>query len=543
MTTESVDPGPGLTAATTGRACWHSLVQRSGERTYLRVGQQSWTFAEADTQMRSLARGLRSLGVGAGTRLAVGLENTADVVFSHLAVAELGAVMVALVPGLGAAELRYQIDHSEAEVLLLDGRVAEAVLSDPVSPGNGEETGAVRAVVTRPESAERVRGAAVTTFEQLYAHAPLDHAELDGYGPLSPSLLLYTSGSTAAPKGVVLPAAAVADVGRDFAGQFGVTGEDIFLLPFTAAHGVGGLVVPGLVLASGCALVLEPGFSPSRFWSRVAATGATVTLLFPAQMQLLQRFGADPGRGESSLRLVITHVYDQAFRDRFGVEVATVWATTEAASHGTGSEQGYAGGRPDGYVGYPFRGTELQIRDSSGAVLPTGEVGEIFVRHPRMMLGYLRDPGATAAVIQGDWAASGDLGSLQPDGALIFHGRLKNMVKRSGENISPEQVENTLREHDSVVEAVVFGVPDPVRTEELAAVVQVRSNVDPGTLSGFVAERLARWKAPRYVIVTDGDLPRLPNGKVNKVRVRDGFDIESAWDRERGAAVARSRAS
>jgi long-chain acyl-CoA synthetase len=514
----------------TGRDYWHRRVAISGDRPFLRVAKQTWTFTEADRRMRRLAAGLRELGVQPGTRVAVGLENTADIVFSHLAVAELGAVMVALVPGLGPAELAYQINHADVEVLITDGRVADAVL--PL------DLPSVRAVVTRNAIAGSASQAArMQDFDQVYDHEPLVSGDLPGHGPMSPAVIMYTSGSTAVPKGVVLPAGTTVDVGTGFARRFGVTGDDVFLLPFTAAHGVGGLVVPSMVLAVGCEVALEPSFSVSRFWPRVQEVQATVTLLFPAQLQLLRRYGDQIGPRQTSLRLAITHVYDEAFRDRFGVETATVWACTEGGSHGAGSEIGYRGGRGDGYVGPPFEGTGIEIRDPAGHPLPAGEIGEIFVRQPYVMIGYLNDPAGTAAVKADGWIACGDLGALEPDGALIYHGRLKNMVKRSGESISPEQVENTLREHPAVVDAVVFGVPDPVRTEELAAVIHLRQRVPPLTLTGFVADRLARWKAPRYISVVDEPLPRLPNGKLDKVGIRDQHVLDQAWDRERATST------
>jgi acyl-CoA synthetase (AMP-forming)/AMP-acid ligase II len=277
------------------------------------------------------------------------------------------------------------------------------------------------------------------------------------------------------------------------------------------------------------------------FWERARDTAATVTLLFPAQLQLLLKLSNDGAETvDNDLRMVITHVYDADFAERFDLEIGTVWGCTESGACGAGSEIGYRGERGEGYVGLPLGTEDLRIHDAAGDELPTGETGEVWLRHQHVMIEYLADPVETDKVLIDGWVRTGDYGALDEEGRLFYRGRLKNMVKRSGENISPEEVEATLLEHPDIVECVVFGVPDPLRTEELSAHIVVTESFagDPASLSIFVGESLARWKAPRYVRLYQEPFPRLASGKIDQVSVKEDFSPELSWDGEAGGLTS-----
>jgi acyl-CoA synthetase (AMP-forming)/AMP-acid ligase II len=463
--------------------------------------------------MRRLAAGLRACGVGFCTKVLAGLENTGEAVLLHIAVRELGAILVPLLPGLTFGELAFQIQDSAGELLVCDGRVAEALLP-------------------RLDDLPPVR---VASLAELSDHEPLESEPIRGFHPLAPSAIMYTSGSTSRPKGVVLPAGAFYSTGHRYAQRFPVDGDDTYLLPLTIAHGVGGTVAQAMVMHAGAQLALEDRFSPSEFWSQVRRNAATCTLLFPAQMNLLLML-ADERESVSpaTLRLVITQTWSQEFVDRFGTELALVWASTECGSVGAGSDPGYRGGRGNTYVGRPFDEIELAIFEpGDGGVVKPGSTGEIRLRQPYAMLEYFGEPELTRAALDaGGWIHTGDLGRMDSDGHLHFLGRSKNMVKRSGENISPAEIEEVLVRHPAVVECLVFGVADPVRTEELAAVVVLDGDSPPeqSQLVEFASRSLARWKLPRYVSVSATLLPRLGNGKLDRRRVVDDFDLTTCWD-------------
>jgi acyl-CoA synthetase (AMP-forming)/AMP-acid ligase II len=512
--------------AATARSAWQRRAEDCSDRPFLSWAGQTWTYAQADEQMRRIAAGLAERGVTMGTRVLVGMDNCPEVIFVQLALHELGAVLVALVPGLGVEEIAFQVEHSDATVLVAGGRIAE-----DLSPLLRRFTTLRHVILHEPREIDAA--AAISSIDDLRANPPLQRRELDGYNDLSPAVIFYTSGSTARPKGIVLPAGSIISCGAGYSGRFGVRRDDTFLLPFTVAHGVGGLVVPGLYLQTGCHLALEPKFSPSVFWERVAETGATISLLFPAQIQLLLKLRSEqpPAR---SLRLVITHSWNEDFHDHFGTDLGVVWGSTELGALGAGSLGREARDGGEGYVGRGLSDEELGIADPSGDWAPVGSIGEIRVRHRHVMLQYLKDPDATARVLVDGWVSTGDFGVVDADGRLSYRGRLKSMVKRSGENISPEEIEWLLAGHPALSGSVVFGVPDPLRTEELAVVVVADDTITDGhEVSAFVAERLARWKAPRYVSVVREPFPRLPSGKIDRRAVAASLSTDTCWDRER----------
>jgi len=500
----------------TSRDLWRRRVTLTPDRPFLVDERRTRTFAEADAEARRIAGGLAALGVAQGTRVLVGLNTTTETVLVHQAVRELGAVLVPLLPGLTADELEYQVGHSGGTVL---------VAEDPVAAELAPRLGA------HPQLEQVLLGDDV--IARLAEADPVAIVDLPGYDDRSPAQILYTSGSTGRPKGVVLPAGALPSTGRGYAERFALGPEDNYFLPLTLAHAAGAVTAQGIALHAGCRLTVVDRFSPSNFWRQVAATGGTFSILFPAQLNLLLMLEEQgPARGETPLRTVLTHTWHEPFRERFGVEIGLTWGMTET---GATSVLSVPGDRPDdlpeGYVGVPAHGVEVAIMEGARRLGP-GEVGEIALRHRHVMLGYHDDPAATAQALVDGWVRSGDLGVLDERGRLRYVGRIKSMIKRSGENISPEEVESVLAEHPDVAEALVFGVPDPVRTQEVAVAVVSERPIDPQALCEFAAARVARWKIPRFVTVLERPFPRLPNGKIDRSSVIGAADAGSAWDRE-----------
>jgi acyl-CoA synthetase (AMP-forming)/AMP-acid ligase II len=345
--------------------------------------------------------------------------------------------------------------------------------------------------------------------------------------------IMYTSGSTGRPKGVVLPHRSFAKAGIVKADRLSYSPEDVVLCVLPLYH-VGGLhycLAPAM--ARGCAVMFQPRFSVSRFWDDVARSGATGGLLMPAMMSMLMTAPPRAGERDNSLTTVCSHYVDEAFRDRFDVDIVTTWSLSESAGIAVYSKPRYRHGAPK-LIGWPVGDADVRVMRTDGDHLgeaPRGAIGELAVRHDAMMSEYWRDPVSTAATLRDGWLLSGDLGRMDDRGRLFFEGRVKNMIKRSGENISAEEVEERLLDHDGVAFCAVVGVSDPIRTEEAKAYIVLHPGVpeDADDLLTWCGAVLSDFKVPRYVQFID-EMPRNATEKISRPAL--ATIPGRTWDRE-----------
>ena len=525
-TTEFLASTPATDLA--ARELWRRRVDETPDRPWLWFEGRRWTFGEFDVEMRRVAAGLRDLGVAPGERVLLGLKNRPEAVLLQLAVLQLGAVCVPLVPDMPLGELAFPIEHSEARLLIADDPIATLVLD------HRDELPSIEEVVVLLDDREPPAAPDVRRFEDVVAAQPLDHEPLEDYDDQSPSHVLYTSGSTGRPKGVILKAGSLHACGLGYADLYQITGEDTYICATPLAHALGAVASLGIPMVTGGRLALLERFRPTRFWQQVDDSGATVSVLFATHLNLLLEVddGTRPPGG--AFRFVITHIDHPRFRERFGVLMATVWGMSETCVC-VGSDPGYRGELGPGYIGRPFPGAETAVFEpGTPNRLPPYERGELALRHPQVMLGYLKDPEATAGTLVDGWIRSSDQAYMDRSGRAFFVGRFKAMIKRSGENVSAEEVEAALLAHPAVVESIVLGVPDPMRSEEVAAIVVALPGAepDPAELRRFCAERLARWKLPRYFVVREEPLLRRPNLKIDRLGTEKQFNVEAAWDAE-----------
>jgi crotonobetaine/carnitine-CoA ligase len=342
--------------------------------------------------------------------------------------------------------------------------------------------------------------------------------------PDDPWAILYTSGSTSRPRGVVIPQRAFDVAGRALAGAHGYTARDTVLCVLPLHHASATLMSWAPAAAAGASLVLAERFSVSGFWSLVRQAGATVTIVVPTIAELLVTAPPAADDREHPLRLLITHYDVPAFRERFGVEVRTLWGMTETSGLGLTTRAGEP--TAGGVVGRPYPADALvRLVDSAGQDVPRGEVGELLFAHRAVMSGYQGEPPPP-----GGWIASGDLMRELPAG-FAYVGRAKTVIKRGGENISAHEVERVIAGYPGVREAVVVPVPDRVFVEEACAIVVWAGYAEVAGLREFCAGQLAGWKVPRYIAGWPGALPKLSNQKIDRRRVRAGLDLSSAHDR------------
>ncbi len=472
-----------------------------------------------------VAAGLRSLGIGAGQRVAVQLPNWPEYVLTYFALARLGAIIVPLMP-------IYR--HKEVGFIL---RLTGASGYIGTSAGSFDHLAMVRELRGDAPELRRivtVRGAArpgEARYEDLAAGTGMPPEELLGPRPDADAghLIGFTSGTESQPKGCFHTWNSYSFTPRMKRHLYGVTPDDIELVVSPPTHTSGlaaGVLKP---LLSGAAICLMPKWSPQealRLISRHHATMATGATPFIAMLADAH----DPAVHDvSSFRLFlcggapVPAALIARVRETLGTtKVLPVYGQTESLILTT-CVPGDSDDRAASSSGRPVEGVQVAIVDRGGTPLAPGETGEICYRTPGAMLGYWRNPDATAAMIgDGGWRQSGDLGYLDEAGYLQITGRIKDMIIRGGVNISSREIEEMLEQHPRVVSAAVVGVPDERLGERIGAFV-VATGAEPtlAELTAFLGERfrIAKQKLPEVLRVVP-ELPMTATGKVSKQELR-----------------------
>lgn len=507
------------------RQFWEDRVEMTPEREFVTCEGRTWTYGEFDRWVESLAVGLRARGVDEGTHVALLLPSGIDLLRLEWALAKLGAVWVPAIPGSTYDEAKYVIEHSRARFLVTDrehwdvlvGGGAPDDLPTTTFLADGEDDGA---------------GALAAVEEEGATVPPLEWTDGE-----SLSMILYTSGSTGRPKGVMIKSSAFPRLGHFMDERMQTGPEDRWYCNLPLFHGAAQMTVFPAI-RSGAALFLRPRFSRSRFLDDVREHRLTAGFLMPGMVSMVLTQPRRDDDADNTLRVVYGHVRNEEFSARFGTEIVTVWCSTETMGAGAMAYPGYDPERGPDVIGPRLpEDAEIKVVAEDGHELGPEEPGEFVVRSPNSMLGYYRDEENTAKTLRDGWVYTGDLGTITPTGGVRYMGRIKNVIKRSGENVAGEEVEIVIAEHPAVEDCVVCAVPDPIRTEEVYATVSRREPVTEGELIAWCRERLSDFKVPRYLKLTDDELPRLPNDKLDRRRISGVADPESTWDRQAAEAV------
>jgi acyl-CoA synthetase (AMP-forming)/AMP-acid ligase II len=487
------------------------------DRTALVHGSQRLTFAELHDRIAQAALVVDGLAPRGGTVAAIGPNHPAWV------------------------ELYHSVPAAGRVLAFLNHRLSGPELADLVA-----RSGAA-AVVGPDEQLSRLRDAGVVvplvdlgTWEVSVAATeaaePAPAAELDGPAadPGAVAWLLFTSGTTAAPKGAMLTHASILAAVAASTAARPVEPDDVYLFPFPLCHVAGYNVVHRH--ANGRPVVLVDRFEPASFCAAVAAEGVSSTSLAATMLaSLLDHVAAEPA-ALAQLATLRSIAYGAApmapellrRADRvLGVDLAQGYGMTELSGNAVfldaeAHRRGLAG--EDHLLraaGRPAPGVEVVVADpDDDRRLPAGEVGEILVRAPQVMAGYLDDPTSTEAALRGGWLHTGDLGRLDDEGLLFVVDRSKDVIITGGENVSSLEVEDVLLGAPGVSRVAVVGVPDPTWGENVCAVVVPGPDgVDPDALVAAARARLAGFKVPRHVVVVD-ELPVNAAGKVVKADLR-----------------------
>jgi crotonobetaine/carnitine-CoA ligase len=467
---------------------------------YLRFEGETATLADLDLAVSRTARALHDLGVRPGDRVAVLMRNRPEYLHAWLGIVRLGAIFVPVIADNRPAEVDHVLAHSGSVALV----VADDLLA-PLGDVRGRCPELRHVLVVGEVSAGTVDFAAAR--EAAAPSAP-------GPGPSAADVaqIAYTSGTTARPKGVILTHYAYVRTGHEFARFYGLTEADRLMVVLPLFHGAAQIAAVMPSLAAGAELALFPRFSVSRFWEDVATVDPTQVGLMHgmASMLLTAPEGPVPPHRIRFSWGTTTPPIERAFRERFGVQMTTTYGLGEcsfvtSAPPGRPYRPGWAGVRT-------MDDMEVRVVDpETAAPLAVGEVGVIAVRSPCATPGYYRDSVETAKALRDGWILTWDLGRLDAAGELYFEGKYKHVIRRTGENISGEEVEAAVLEHPAVRLCDALAVPDEVREEEVKVVVVL----EPGAaltepeLIEWCEERLARFKVPRYVELIEDGVPQV----------------------------------
>src|SRR2546426_601784 len=469
-------------------------------------GGPAVTYRSLRNQVEDLAAILHALGLGRGDRVAMALPNGIEVITAFFGITAAAATAAPLNPAYTAEEFRFYLEDIEAKALI-------------VPPGGGEQ-----ARVAAPAGTLLIEAVLTTDGQVRFdvaGSSPLPRVQTDP-APDDVALFLHTSGTTSRPKGVPLLHANLHASAANVVATYALTAADVSLCVMPLFH-VHGLVASTLAtLASGGTVIVPPRFSAGAFWPTVKAHRATWYTAVPTIHQvLLARADEEraPAPGSSGLRFIrscssaLAPATMAGLEARFGCSVLEAYGMTEAAHQMASNPLPPAQRRP-GSVG---RGTEVRIgiMDASGRHLAPGERGEVVIQGPNVTAGYENNPEANAAAFTNGWFRTGGQGFLDADGYLTLVGRLKELINRGGEKISPREIDEVLLAHPSVAEAVAFGVPHPTWGEEVEAVVVVRAAVTEADLLAFCRERLADYKRPKRIHIAEA-IPRTATGKIQR---------------------------
>lgn len=481
----------------------------NGEQSHTAIsiagGGPAVTYAQLRHQVNALGRTLNQLGLGRGDRIAMALPNGLEVIASFLAASTVGTA-APLNPAYTRDEFKFYLEDTSARALIVAAKD-----SDEARAAAGDQVLIIEADL---DADGQVRFSSAGTAGAARSG---DYPKPDDI-----ALILHTSGTTSRPKRVPLAHANLLTSARNVAETYQLTPVDVSLCVMPLFH-VHGLVASTLAtFFSGGTVIVPAKFNPLSFWSIVRDHRATWYSAVPTIHQVLLSRAKTKPSGAEQLRFIRScsaALAPQTMRDieeRFGVPILEAYGMTEAA-HQMASNPLPPRARKPGSVG---RGTavEIAVLDKAGDQLPIGAVGEVSIKGPNVFGGYEGNAEANAESFSSGWFRTGDQGYLDAAGYLTLVGRIKELINRGGEKISPREIDEVLLTHPAVAEAVCFGIPHKVYGEEVAAAVVLKAEANESDLIAHCRASLADFKCPTTIYIIDS-IPRTATGKIQRRNV------------------------
>ena len=502
-------------------------AKAEGDRPYMSCGGRTWSFREIDRVTRSLGRGLRALNVAKQDTVAMLLPNCAEFVFTWYACCVVGAVMVPINPSYTGVMLKYVLTDCDTRGLVVHRSLFAALATlDGVTLGRLHwvaVVGGIDGLDLPPGPGRYLDYAALCVADGPDPEVACDFRDIH--------CVMYTSGTTGPSKGVMLPNGHFFASSMTFLRALALTGDDVLFTPLPLCHGLASRLGVLPALMTGTHIVIAERFSASQFWQQVCECQATVAHTIFTIPPILKAQPVSPFERAHRLRAMYNASYDAQFEQRFNVRLVEAYGVTET---GLTIYTDWPQYKP-GSCGKAHPNWEIDLVDEFDRSVPDGESGELVCR-PRlpfiMMAGYLNKPQETLRTMRNLWYHSGDFARRDEDGYFFFVGRMKERIRRHGENISGFEIERIVCMHPDVAECAAVAHPAQGGEDDVRCVIVRRagSTLTEPALVDWLASRMPHFMMPRYVeFVTD--MPRTGSRKVEKYKLSaDGLG-PSAWDR------------
>ena len=505
----------------------HAAAEDSPDMTFLRIDGASHTFAEAAAAVDAVARGFRELGLRPGDRVGLMAGNHAETAWTWLGANAARLIDVPYNCEARGRLLRYFVDDTEPRVIVGTAAYLEILAETLDEP---PEFVVTIGPCDAPPFGGRARH---LTFDELRALGDHSDAALADPGPGETATIMYTSGTTGPSKGVMLPQRYYTSFGAAFAWMGSLRAGDVVYSTQPLFH-----IDPRTFVMSAVhtrtTVAFGQKFSVSRFWDEVREVDATMIGFIGTMMWMLYKAPARPDDASHRVREAacssVPYEVLEEFEQRFGLRVNEGYGMTECVVM-TGSPIEENVPRR---VGRAAPHLEVAVLDDRDVPVPDGQLGEICFRPKHgysTMQGYWNKPVETLAAWRNLWFHTGDQGRRHPDGTFEFIGRIKDSIRRRGENVSAWEVEEAVCAHPAVLEAAAIGVPSEVGEDDVAVLLVPAEGaaLDPAELVAFVERDLPAFAVPRYIELVS-ELPKTASQKVAKGKVRERGITDAAWD-------------